>query len=88
MADGAAKVWVALDPDVLNAGSVPDFGTEPLGPTADEVIELMYRVGRAAGREKFGGISIMATPHEARSLHQILVYALLYALAGVLASEE
>ena len=51
---GAAKVWIALDPDVLNLGSTPDFGAEPLGPTLDEVIELVYRVGRAAGRGKFG----------------------------------
>ena len=84
---GAAKVWIALDPDVLNLGSTPDFGAEPLGPTVDEVIELVYRVGRAAGRGKFGGVSLMATPHEARSLHQTLMYVLLYALAGVLSSE-
>jgi arginase family enzyme len=84
--DGAARVWIALDPDVLNLGSTPDFGAEPLGPTADEVIELAYRVGRAAGRKRFGGVSLMATPHEARSLHQTLIYVLLYALAGVLVS--
>jgi len=85
--DNAAKVWLALDPDVLNLGSTPDFGAEPLGPTVEEVIELVYRVGRAAGRGKFGGVSLMATPHEARSLHQTLMYVLLYALAGVLSSK-
>jgi guanidinopropionase len=85
--DNAAKVWIALDPDVLNLGSTPDFGAEPLGPTVEEVIELVYRVGRAAGRGKFGGVSLMATPHEARSLHQTLMYVLLYALAGVLSSK-
>ncbi len=86
--DGAAKVWIALDPDVLNLGSTPDFGAEPLGPTVDEVIELVYRVGHAAGRSGFGGISLMATPHEARTLHQTLMYVLLYALAGVLSSDH
>jgi guanidinopropionase len=85
--NGAAKVWIALDPDVLNLGSTPDFGAEPLGPTVDEVVELLYRVGRAAGRGRFGGLSIMATPYEAQSLHQALMYVLLYALAGVLSSE-
>jgi agmatinase len=85
--NGAAKVWIALDPDVLNLGSTPDFGAEPLGPTLDEVVELVYRVGRAAGRGRFGGLSIMATPYEAQSLHQALMYVLLYALAGVLSSE-
>ena len=85
--NGAAKVWIALDPDVLNLGSTPDFGAEPLGPTADEVIELVYQVGYTAGRSRFGGISLMATPYEARTLHQTLMYVLLYALAGVLSSE-
>jgi len=37
VSNGAAKVWVALDPDVLNLVSVPDFGTEPLGPTPDKL---------------------------------------------------
>jgi len=85
--DSAAKVWIALDPDVLNLGSTPDFGAEPLGPTVDEVIELVYRVGRAAGQGKFGGVSLMAIPHQAQSLHQTLIYVLLYALAGVLSSK-
>ena len=85
--DNAAKVWIALDPDVLNLGSTPDFGAEPLGPTVDEVIELVYRVGRAAGQGKFGGVSLMAIPHQAQSLHQTLIYVLLYALAGVLSSK-
>jgi agmatinase len=86
--NGVTKVWIALDPDVLNLGSTPDFGAEPLGPTVDEVVELVYRVGRAAGRGRFGGLSIMATPYEARSLHQALMYVLLYALAGMLSSER
>ena len=86
--DGAAKVWVALDPDVLNLGSTPDFGAEPLGPTLDEVVELLYRVGCAAGKERLGGISIMATPQEARSLHQAMIYVLLYTLAGAISGER
>jgi arginase family enzyme len=88
VADGAAKVWVALDPDVLNLGSTPDFVAEPLGPTLEEVVDLMYQVGRAAGRDRFGGVSIMATPHDAKALHQTLMYVLLYMLAGVLTHEE
>lgn len=81
--DGAATVWVAFDPDVLNLGSNPDFGDEPLGPTADEVIELVHQVGLAAGRERFGGMSFMALPYDAQTLHFICLYLLLYALAGV-----
>jgi arginase family enzyme len=85
IADGAARVWIAVDPDVLNLGANPDFGDEPLGPTAEELIELVYQVGRAAGRRRFGGISFMAVPHDAQALHAILTYMLLYTLAGVVA---
>lgn len=83
IADGAAKVWIAVDPDVLNLGANPDFGDEPLGPTADEVIELCYQVGKAAGRQRLGGLAFSATPYNAQTLHYILLYILLYTLAGV-----
>jgi agmatinase len=84
--DGTAKVWIAVDPDVLNLGSNPDFGDEPLGPTVEEVVELVYRVGRAAGRKKFGGLAFMALPNDAQTLHAICIYVLLYTLAGVISS--
>jgi arginase family enzyme len=85
LADGAASVWIALDPDVLDLGQAPDFGgtVEPLGPSTGELIELIYQVARAAGRERFGGLAVMAAPYEARTLHHILIYALLYVLAGL-----
>ena len=82
--DGAAKVWIAIDPDVLNLGSNPDFGDEPLGPTVEEVTELTYKLGHAAGRGKFGGLGFMALPNDAQTLHAICVYILLYTLAGVI----
>lgn len=85
--EGAAKVWFALDPDVLNLGASPDFGDEPLGPTPEEVVEVAFQVGKAAGRAKFGGISFMATPNTAQTLHFILIYIALYALAGVVSAE-
>jgi arginase family enzyme len=81
--DGTAKVWICVDPDVLNVGSNPDFGDEPLGPTNEEVIELFYQVGRLAGRDRFGGISFGAVPFNATSLHYVCYYFILYALAGV-----
>lgn len=84
--DGAAKVWIALDPDVLDLSSNPDFADEPLGPTTEEVLELVYQVGRAAGRERLGGVSISALPYNAQTLHAICIYFLLYALAGALSA--
>lgn len=83
LVDRASKVWIAIDPDVLNLGSNIDFGDEPLGPTADEVLELVYLTARAAGRTKFGGLSFMAVPHDAQTLHFICSYVLLYTLAGL-----
>jgi len=81
--DGASKLWICVDPDVLNVGSNPDFGDEPLGPTNEEVIELFYRVGKHAGRERLGGISFGAVPYMATSLHYCCYYFILYTLAGV-----
>jgi len=83
MMDGTAKVWIAIDPDVFDLGSNPDFADEPLGPHVEEVVELCYQVGKAAGRERFGGLSISALPYNAQTLHSICIYVLLYTLAGV-----
>jgi agmatinase len=85
--EGAAKVWIAIDPDVLNLGSNPDWGDEPLGPTSDEVIELVFQTVRAAGPSRFAGLSYMATPYDAQTVHSILIYVLLYALAGLAISK-
>ncbi len=82
--DGANTVWIAVDPDVLDMAESPDFGDEPLGLRTEELCWLVYEIGRAAGRGRLGGISFMAVPNTATSVHWICVYALLYALAGTL----
>jgi arginase family enzyme len=87
MLDGTAKIWIAIDPDVFDLSTNPDFADEPLGPSVEEVVELCYQVGKAAGRERFGGLSISALPYNAQTLHAILLYVLLYTLAGVVSSE-
>jgi arginase family enzyme len=86
--DGASKVWMTIDPDVFDVSSNPDFGDEPLGPRAEEIIELAYQIGLAAGSKKFAGFSISATPYDAQTLHGILIYMLLYTLAGVASTPE
>jgi agmatinase len=83
-ANGANKIWIAVDPDVLDMGASPDFGDEPLGLRSEELCWLVYEIGHAAGRERLGGISFMAVPYSAPGIHWICVYALLYALAGTL----
>lgn len=81
------RVWIAIDVDVLDIGSNPDWGDESLGPTVAEVAELLWRVGKEAGRERLAGISIMAMPYDAQTLHGICVYLVLYLFAGVLGGE-
>lgn len=84
---GADKVWIAVDPDVLDMSVSPQFGDEPLGISVDEFVAITYEVGRAAGRDRFAGIAFMATPYEAHTIQWIEIYAALYAFAGVMASE-
>lgn len=83
---GADKVWIAVDPDVLDMSVSPQFGDEPLGITVDELVHIAYEVGKAAGRDRFAGIAFMATPYDAHTIQWIEIYAALYAFAGVLAA--
>jgi hypothetical protein len=76
-----------VDPDVLDLG-VADFGDEPLGLRAEELCWGAYAVGRAAGRERFGGVAFMAMPFDAMKLHWVMLYVFLYALAGVVESMD
>lgn len=80
---GARKVWLAVDPDVLDMSVSDDFGDEPLGLYPEEVCWGAYAVGQAAGRERFAGLAFMATPFDAMKLHWVLMYVFLYAMAGV-----
>jgi len=81
--DGVDALWVGIDTDVLTMGVSPDYGDEPLGITIEELLEIMYQAGLQSGRARFGGLSIMALPPNALTLHWILMYAQLYALAGL-----
>lgn len=80
--DGAAKAWIVIDPDVLDMSASPDFGDEPLGMYPEELCWAAYQVGKAAGRRRFGGVALTAMPFEAMTIHWIMMYVLLYALAG------
>jgi agmatinase len=86
-ASGAAKLWIGIDPDVLDMGASPDFGDEPLGLRTEEICSIVYELGRAVGRGGLGGVSFMAVPNTATTIHWICVYILLYALAGTLQAE-
>lgn len=84
--EGAAKAWIVIDPDCLDMAVCPDFGDEPLGMYAEEACWAAYQIGRAAGRERLGGIALTALPFAAMTLHWIMMYFVLYALAGALQS--
>lgn len=87
IAGSEGKLWIGIDVDVLDIGSNPDWGDESLGPTVAETAELLWRVGKELGRERLAGISIMAMPYDAQTLHGICIYLVLYLLAGVLGGE-
>jgi agmatinase len=86
--EGASRVWLAVDPDVLDMNVSPDFGDEPLGMHVDEVCWGAYAVGRTAGRRRFAGLAFMAMPFDAMKLHWVMMYVFLYAMAGVAAAGE
>lgn len=81
------KVWIGIDVDAINLGSNPDWGDEPLGPSVAEVAEMLWRVGKEVGKDRLGGISIMAMPFDAQTLHAICVYLVLYLLSGIVGGE-
>lgn len=83
IADGDSEIWVGIDVDVLDLGSNIEFGDECMGPTTSEVAEFLNCLGAAAGRDRTAGISVMAMPPYAQTLHNTMVYLLLYFLAGV-----
>ena len=53
------------------------------GAESAEKQDREYRVGKHAGRKRFGGISFGAVPYMATSLHYVCYYFILYTLAGV-----
>ena len=86
--DGADGAWIVVDPDVLDMSVCPDFGDEPLGMYPEELCWAAYQIGRAAGRGRLKGISFTAIPFSAMTLQWIMMYVLMYALAGVLHSDS
>jgi agmatinase len=85
--DGADSVWIVIDPDVLDMSVSPEFGDEPLGMYPEEVCWAAYQIGKCAGRRRLKGISLTAIPFTAMTLHWVMMYALMYALAGVLQND-
>lgn len=85
--EGADGVWIVIDPDVLDMSVSPEFGDEPLGMYPEELCWAAYQIGRAAGRERLKGIALTAIPFSAMTVHWIMMYALIYALAGVTQSD-
>lgn len=77
------KVWVGVDVDVLDLGTTLDFGDECLGPTVPELAELFNLLGTRLGTERLAGVSIMAMPPKAQTVHVAIIYLLLYLFAGV-----
>jgi hypothetical protein len=86
--EDAAGAWIVVDPDVLDMSVSPEFGDEPLGIYSEELCWAAYQIGKAAGRGRLKGIALTAIPFSAMTVHWLMMYALLYALAGVVHSER
>lgn len=83
---GATRAWIVIDPDVLDMSVCPEFGDEPLGLYPEELCWAAYQIGKATGRQRFGGVAFTALPFAAMTMHWIMQYVLIYALAGVVRS--
>ena len=54
----------------------------------EELCWAAYQVGRVAGRGRLKGITFTAIAFSAMTLHWIMMYVLMYALAGVVQSDS
>ncbi|MEZ4837275.1 MAG: arginase family protein [Caldilineaceae bacterium] len=78
--DGTLGLWLGIDWDVLDISVSPDWSyPEPLGMSAEEVLHLAFEVGKHGCL----GFSTMSSPAHATSMHWIVIWTVLYLLAGV-----
>ncbi len=82
---GTAGLWFGVDWDVLDISVSPDWSyPEPLGWNAADLLNLAYAVGRAGCL----GFATMSSPAHALSMHWMVIWTVLYLLAGVAVAKE
>jgi arginase family enzyme len=85
--DGSKAVYAHFDMDILGgAGPAPGdlLGelAEPIGMTDYEVIRLGYEIGKRG----LNGISLLCIPPGSLIVYRVIVYAIMYLLAGMVES--
>jgi len=78
--NGTIGLWFGLDWDVLDISVSPDWSyPEPLGLPAADLLHLAFEVGRNGCL----GLGTMSSPAHAQSMHWLVIWTVLYLLAGV-----
>ena len=79
--DGAERVWLAVDLDVLDASATPDWDwPDPYGVKASDILETAFAAGRSG---KLCGISLMMIGGTVASVQRVANWIVLYGLAGL-----
>ena len=76
--NGVDRVWMHFDMDVIDMGTNPDWGDEPLGLSVWEVVKIAHEAGRAG----LGGLSFVAIPPGSPAVGAIVTYVIDWMLAG------
>lgn len=73
-------LWYGVDLDVLDISVSPDWTyPNPLGLSANDLLHVSFAVGKRGCL----GASTMSSPAHATSMHWIVIWTLLYLMAGV-----
>jgi agmatinase len=82
---GTEGIWLAVDMDVLDVTSTPDWILpDPLGLKTEDLLSLVLEVGQ----HNLKGVSVMMVPANSTSVHWIAIWTILYSLAGVAISQR
>jgi agmatinase len=82
---GTDGIWLAIDLDVLDHASTPDWVlSDPLGLATEDVLTI----ARAVGQHKLKGVSFMMVPGQSATVLWITIWTILYTLAGVAATRQ
>lgn len=77
---GVARLWLAVDMDVLDNADAPDWEwPDPYGVHAADILETAFAAGRSG---KLCGISLMMIGGNVYSVQRMAVWIILYGLAG------
>jgi agmatinase len=77
--EGTERTWLHLDMDVLDIGVVPDWGDEPLGLSAWDVVKVVHEAGKAG----LDALSFVYVAPRLDAISALVSYIVVYYLAGL-----